>query len=205
MRVRARRWEPEMRDWLKELKFHFGLHAALGIIGGVVLFIWPDMSVRIVCMMVGIILALMGAVHLMNYFGAPTGTLIRQVQLALAVVFAAVGIWIVLQPDFLAGLIPVITGILLILHGGNDFRQAVCLIRAKYAYWWLALLLAVLTVAAGCVLIWNPFQAASLAVKVIGALLVYDGISDLWIMSAARRVAGDAEMEIREYTNESEE
>ena len=180
-----------MMEWLKELKCHFALHGALCVACGVILFLWPALSVRIACMLLGIVLVLMGGVHLVNYFGAPAGTLIRQAELAVAVIFAAVGIWIVLQPDFLAGLIPVITGILLILHGGNDLRQAVCLGKARYTYWWLALLLAILTVAAGCVLIWNPFRAASLAVKVIGAFLVYDGVSDLWIMSAVRRVTKD--------------
>lgn len=187
-----------MKDWLKELKFHFALYAVLCIAGGVILFLWPDLSVRIACMMLGIILVLMGVVHLMNHFRAPAGTLIRQAELAFAIVFAAVGIWIVLKPDFLAGLIPVIMGILLILHGGNDLRQAIILGKAKYAYWWLALLLAILTVAAGCVLIWNPFAATSLAVKVIGAFLVYDGASDLWIMSAARRVAKNVEKAMME-------
>ena len=38
------------------------------------------------------------------------------------------------------------------------------------------------------VLIWNPFEAMNIAVKFIGVFLVFDGVSDLWIFSRARRV-----------------
>ena len=81
-----------------------------------------------------------------------------------------------------------IVGIIIILHGIYDLQQAVYLCRAKYSFWWLALLFAVLTVAFGGVLIWNPFEAMNIAVKFIGVFLVFDGVSDLWIFSRARRV-----------------
>ena len=93
-----------------------------------------------------------------------------------------------LKPEFVIRLIPVIVGIIIILHGIYDLQQAVYLCRAKYSFWWLALLFAVLTVAFGGVLIWNPFEAMNIAVKFIGVFLVFDGVSDLWIFSRARRV-----------------
>ena len=100
----------------------------------------------------------------------------------------AIGVWILLKPEFVIRLIPVIVGIIIILHGIYDLQQAVYLCRAKYSFWWLALLFAVLTVAFGGVLIWNPFEAMNIAVKFIGVFLVFDGVSDLWIFSRARRV-----------------
>ncbi len=177
-----------MKEWLRELKFHFAMNAGFCIVCGVILFLWPAMSTRIACMALGAILLVMGVIHLLNFLGTPSGMLMRQVELALTIVFAAVGIWILLKPDFVASLIPIIMGILLITHGVNDLRQAVYLMREKYDYCWLAFALSLLTLAAGAVLIWNPFGAISLAVKFIGAFLVYDGVSDLWIMSAAHRV-----------------
>ena len=39
------------------------------------------------------------------------------------------------------------------------------------------------TVALGVVLICNPFTIVDTVVRIIGAFLVYDGLSDMWILS----------------------
>ena len=53
----------------------------------------------------------------------------------------------------------------------------------QYDNWWVALLLSLLTVALGVVLICNPFTIVDTVVRIIGAFLVYDGLSDMWILS----------------------
>lgn len=177
-----------MKDFMQELKLNFILTALFCIVCGVVLFVWPDVSARIVCMVLGAILVLMGAVYLVSFFSSPAGSFMKQIYLLLTICFVAIGVWILLKPEFVIRLIPVIVGIIIILHGIYDLQQAVYLCRAKYSFWWLALLFAVLTVAFGGVLIWNPFEAMNIAVKFIGVFLVFDGVSDLWIFSRARRV-----------------
>lgn len=178
-----------MKRMLEQLRVSFVLTALLCVVSGVVLMIWPDTSARVVCMLVGIVLLVMGIMQLVRFFGAPAGTLIRQINLLMAIILAAVGVWILFRPDFLIGLIPIIMGILLILHGLYDLQQAVFLIRAKYSYRWLALALSLVTVALGAVLIWNPFEAMNVMIMFMGGFLIYDGLSDLWILSRARRFA----------------
>ena len=73
--------------------------------------------------------------------------------------------------------------------------------RAKYGFWWLALLFAGLTIVLGGILLWNPFEAMSIAIKFIGVFLVFDGVSDLWIFSRARRIT----RQIRETVEDSME
>lgn len=203
-----------MKDFVQERKFTFMGHkdglqsmasvvfsALFCILSGIVLFVWPDMSARIVCMVLGAILVLMGVIYLVSFFSAPPGTFMKQIHLALTIVFVVIGVWILLKPDFVISLIPVIVGIILILHGLYDLQQAVYLGRAKYRFWWLALVFAGLTIALGGVLLWNPFEAMSVAIKVIGIFLVFDGLSDLWIFSMARRIT----RQIREAVAESME
>ena len=61
--------------------------------------------------------------------------------------------------------------------------QAIDLKKMQYDNWWVALLLSLLTVALGVVLICNPFTIVDTVVRIIGAFLVYDGLSDMWILS----------------------
>nr|WP_308628180.1 DUF308 domain-containing protein [uncultured Eisenbergiella sp.] len=203
-----------MKNFVQERKLTFMGHkdglqsmtsvvfsALFCILSGIVLFVWPDMSARIVCMVLGAILVLMGVIYLVSFFSAPPGTFMKQIHLALTIVFVVIGVWILLKPDFVISLIPVIVGIILILHGLYDLQQAVYLGRSKYRFWWLALVFAGLTIALGGVLLWNPFEAMSVAIKVIGIFLVFDGLSDLWIFSMARRIT----RQIREAVAESME
>lgn len=195
-----------MKEKIKEIKLNYILSSLLEIAGGVVLFIWPDLSLQVVCRLVGAILIIMGLVHLVRFWGAKQGTLMRSLEMLLAIVFAAVGVLIFLNPEFVVSLVPLIMGVILVLHGLYDLRQVLQMGKAKYHYWWIALILAVLTAAGGVVLVWNPFGTVSLAIKVIGGLLVYDGISDLWIVTETRRAQKDFAMalELRELTAERE-
>lgn len=59
-----------MKDFMQELKLNFILTALFCIVCGVVLFVWPDVSARIVCMVLGAILVLMGAVYLVSFFSS---------------------------------------------------------------------------------------------------------------------------------------
>ena len=182
-----------MKNFVQELKLNFILTALFCILCGAVLFVWPDMSARIACMVLGAILVLMGIIYFVSFLSTPSGTFIKQVHLVLTIVFVVIGVWI--------RLIPVIVGIILVLHGFYDLQQAVFLGRAKYGFWWLVLLLAGLTIVLGGILLWNPFEAMSIAIKFIGVFLVFDGVSDLWIFSRARRIT----RQIRETVEDSME
>ena len=190
-----------MKNFVQELKLNFILTALFCILCGAVLFVWADMSARIACMVLGAILVLMGIIYFVSFLSTPSGTFIKQVHLVLTIVFVVIGVWILLKPDFVIGLIPVIVGIILVLHGFYDLQQAVFLGRAKYGFWWLVLLLAGLTIVLGGILLWNPFEAMSIAIKFIGVFLVFDGVSDLWIFSRARRIT----RQIRETVEDSME
>lgn len=159
-----------MKNFVQELKLNFILTALFCILCGAVLFVWPDMSARIACMVLGAILVLMGIIYFVSFLSTPSGTFIKQVHLVLTIVFVVIGVWILLKPDFVIGLIPVIVGIILVLHGFYDLQQAVFLGRAKYGFWWLALLFAGLTIVLGGILLWNPFEAMSIAIKFIGGI-----------------------------------
>lgn len=156
-----------MKNFVQELKLNFILTALFCILCGAVLFVWPDMSARIACMVLGAILVLMGIIYFVSFLSTPSGTFIKQVHLVLTIVFVVIGVWILLKPDFVIGLIPVIVGIILVLHGFYDLQQAVFLGRAKYGFWWLVLLLAGLTIVLGGILLWNPFEAMSICLCAI--------------------------------------
>lgn len=176
-------------NFLKKLKTNVVISAVLCILLGIVLVVWPDLSMQIVCTAVGAVLLIGGGVRLAVYFTAKDGSVYAQMSLIMGIVLAVVGIWILLQPDKVLAIIPIIVGIVIAMHGVNNLQQAVNLCKEKYDKWWVALILGLLTVGFGVLLICRPFAALDTAVMMIGIFLIYDGFSDIWIVSRVYHIA----------------
>lgn len=176
-------------NFLKKLKTNVVISAALCILLGIVLVVWPDLSMQIVCTAIGAVLLIGGGVRLAAYFMAKDGSVYAQMNLIMGIVLAVVGVWILLQPDKVLAIIPIIVGIVIALHGINNLQQAVSLCKEQYDKWWIALILGLLTVGFGVLLICKPFAALDTAVMMIGIFLIYDGISDIWIVSRVYHMA----------------
>ena len=110
------------------------------------------------------------------------------------IILAVLGGWVILNPGILIMVIPVVIGVIVTVHGVHNLIQALELFKNQYSKWWVALLLGMVTVGLGILLIFNPFEAVNTAIMLIGIFLIYDGISDLWIISRISKTA----REIRE-------
>ena len=190
---------------LKRLKTNIVVSAMLCIVLGIVLVAWPDLSMRIVCTAIGAVLLIGGGVRLAVYFTAKDGSIYSQMNLITGIILAVVGVWILLQPDKVLAIIPIIVGIVIVMHGVNNLQQAVTLCKEKYDKWWVALILGLLTVGFGVLLICRPFEALDTAVMMIGIFLIYDGISDIWIVSRIYRTAKMLKQEAEALDVEVEE
>lgn len=185
-----------MEKILKKMKTNVVASSILCVILGLVLLLWPGLSMRIVCTAVGAVLILSGVFRIMDYFIARDGSMYSQMNLIFGIVLAAVGIWITAAPEKVLALIPIIMGVVIALHGLHNIKQAINLCQDKYDKWWVALILGVLTAVFGAVLICRPFAAIDTMVMLIGVFLIYDGISNIWIVSRVSRAAKILKQEI---------
>ena len=170
-------------NYIKSLKVNYSLSAVICVILGIVLLVWPGQSTQVVCMVLGIVLGGFGLIQIILYLATKEKTMVSHSMMMLGVVLAVIGGWIVLKPETIIKAVPMIVGILIVIHGFHNAVQAIDLQKMQYDNWWVALLLSLLTVALGVVLICNPFTIVDTVVRIIGAFLVYDGLSDMWILS----------------------
>ena len=170
-------------NYIKSLKVNYSLSAVICVILGIVLLVWPGQSTQVVCMVLGIVLGGFGLIQIILYLATKEKTMVSHSMMMLGVVLAVIGGWIVLKPETIIKAVPMIVGILIMIHGFHNAVEAVDLKKMQYDNWWVALLLSLLTVALGVVLICNPFTIVDTVVRIIGAFLVYDGLSDMWILS----------------------
>ncbi|MDE7246842.1 MAG: DUF308 domain-containing protein [Lachnospiraceae bacterium] len=172
-----------MESLLKKIKTNVVISSLVCVILGLVLVIRPGLSMRIVCTAVGVVLIVTGVTRMIDYFAARDGSMYSQINLIFGVILAVVGVWIAMKPDKVMAIIPIIAGIVIVIHGLHNVKQAMELWRDKYDKWWVACIMGVLTVGLGVLLICRPFTAIDTVVMMIGIFLIYDGLSNIWIVS----------------------
>ena len=128
----------------------------------------------------------MGVVDLLSYF---MNRGIHPFSGVLGLIVLLVGVWIYLRPETIASLVPIVIGVILAVHGLQDFKLAFENKTNGYPKWWTMLIVALISMTFGIICIVCAFGVAKLALQFIGIALVYDGISDLWIVTKTLRTA----------------
>lgn len=175
-----------MKEVLKRIKADMILTALLCVVLGIVIFIWPAETIDIFCKVLAIGLVILGAVDLVSYFRNKG---VHSFSGILGLIILLVGFWIFLRPSSVVSLIPIVIGVILTVHGIQDLKLAFETKENGYEKWWTMLIIAAVSLIFGILCIVNAFGMVKLALQFIGIALIYDGISDLWIVTKAVRTA----------------
>ena len=194
-----------MEHILKKIKTNVIVSAFICIALGVILVFWPGLSVKVVCMAIGAVLVINGISRLLNFIFGRDGSVFSQMNLVMGIIITVIGGWILLQPGTIIAMIPILVGIIIVIHGINNLQQSVSLCQNRYDKWWIALLLGIITIGFGVLLVFNPFAALDTLIRFIGLFLIYDGASDIWIMSRVSRNVKQARQEMDALTVDGKE
>ncbi|MCI8359595.1 MAG: hypothetical protein HFI51_15870 [Lachnospiraceae bacterium] len=194
-----------MERILKKIKTNVIVSALICAGLGVILVVWPGLSVQVVCMAIGGVLVLNGLSRLLNFILNRDGSIFSQMNLVMGIIITVIGGWILLQPGTIIAMIPILVGIIIVIHGINNLQQAVSLCQNRYDKWWIALLLGIVTIGFGVLLVFNPFAAVDTLIRFIGLFMIYDGASDIWIMSRVSRNVKQARQEMDALTVDMKE
>ena len=194
-----------MEHILKKIKTNVIVSAFICIALGVILVFWPGLSVKVVCMAIGAVLVINGISRLLNFIFGRDGSVFSQMNLVMGIIITVIGGWILLQPGTIIAMIPILVGIIIVIHGINNLQQSVRLCQNRYDKWWIALLLGIITIGFGVLLVFNPFAAVDTLIRFIGLFLIYDGASDIWIMSRVSRNVKQARQEMDALTVDGKE
>lgn len=171
-----------MREFLKSIKTNILGSAVLCIILGIVLMVYPDTSLTLVCQAVGVIVLVTGIGFIISHIRGGLFSLFYKLDLILGLLFLVLGVYILMNPWGLLSIIPIVFGVLLIYHGISDLGQAMELRKYEADRWWISIIIAVITIVLGFLIMSNPFGTIDMLMRIIGACLVYDGLSNLLIV-----------------------
>ena len=180
---------------MKSFKINRIVFSVGAILLGIILLIWPATSLMVLGKCVGVILGIGGIASGYMFFRDHETTL-SSVFLVMAVVMLICGVVIFLHPDELAKLIPTIMGILVVISGLINIGETFILSRSKYGRWWISLIIAIITIAAGIFIINKAFSLAAFITRIAGGVLIFEGLTDLWVVSRLYKASKDAEIEV---------
>ena len=164
---------------IRSIRDSYVIASAVYILMGLVLVIYPEMSIKLVCNIIGIVILLYGAIKILSYFRNKDGGLTFRFDLIIGIIFAVIGGFLLLRPDVIVSVLPIIIGVYILFDSLMNLRQAADLKNAGYDKWWSMLLLAVIMIILGVVMILNPFGTVALMVMFIGGIFLFRGASNI--------------------------
>lgn len=166
------------------------LTAVLFIILGMVLIIWPELTSRIVCYALGLLTLVFAATHIISFFTDKKVYFVFNVDLIFGLVAAGTGIFMLIRPDIVIDILPFVIGLLLIFSSVLDFQKSFLLKTYGNGRWKSSLVLTCIKLVFGIALMASPWFpvvvswfSKEMLVRFIGIGLIYNGLTELWIVS----------------------
>ena len=192
----------EMQQSIRKFKVTHYLSALLLVAAGVILVIWPEMTLTTICMVIGGIVSAVGVFYIIAYFVRDRLKSILGMDLVLGLLITAVGILILTHTKTVISMIPVIFGVVLLISSLVKVQTAFDMKRLHVKRRCITLLFDLMTIILAVVLIRNPFEAMATLMVYVGICFIVDGILTLFSMIALganlRRVKKLAERESKD-------
>lgn len=178
---------------------------ALLLLGAFLSFV-PDTDAGTVCRFGGVLLCIGGALRIVSYFTAPGTQLFGSFQLVQGVAVVGFGIFVLVRAEWIAQLLIVLFGMILLTDCVFKLQYAIDLFRLSHRCAKLLLAGAAISLVLGILILVlaSHLEDASIAL-LAGVSLLYAGISDLAVIWLVNRIwkktvlprleQGDREME----------
>lgn len=167
----------------RNLKSWSVLSAITMIAIGLILMIFPGVSLNVVCTVMGIVFIAWGAIRILSYFLLSIEEFMYRSDMIAGLLFILGGILMLARQNIVLDIIPILLGLVIVISGITKLQNAVIAKRIGYGGATLYMILALISIVFGFVIMF--FLSGTLAAKtlfvLIGAGLVYSGGSDLYV------------------------
>ena len=188
-----------MKSIIQDMKHNYFINAVIMVILGIVLVIWPHILGVALCYLLGGALIVMGIFQLISFLRGERLGFYNKFVMMMGIVLVLLGIWICTQPHIVLSIIPVVVGIIVLIHGLMDIQYTLDIKKAGSEKWWIALIASILTLVVGLLLVFNPFTVYEITMVLLGAAMLYDGGSDLALLLFSYLAQRDTDKRLREF------
>ena len=177
-------------EWIKRAKSTYIAVSVIMVILGAVLMLNPGLSMLTLCYLIGGLMVIFGITRLVGYFSKDLFRLAFQFDLALGIFCMLAGIVILVHPNNIMKLLPVIIGLFVTIDGVFKMQTAIDSKRFGLKRWYAILVLAAVTCVFGLLLIIAPFAGGKALMIFFGATMMIDGIQNLCVVLYTVKTVG---------------
>ena len=160
------------------------------IVIGILLLINPVGFTSGIIIVFGIVMMIMGAVKMIQYFKMDAEEAAGKGFLATGMIFVVVGAFCAFRSGWFLATFPVITilyGVLILAAGIAKLQKSVDMVRVKQKYWFVALISAVFTLLFALLIIFDPFASTAILWTFIGISFIVEAVMDILTFIFARK------------------
>lgn len=171
-----------MKKCLKSLRGDYLLSSILCVILGIVFIVWRQETIQAIGTLLAVVCIIIGIAYVCGFFLSRMQNVLSAIMGGIVIL---IGIWIWIQPSVILTLIPIMIGVLLLVHGIRGISESFLMKGYGYGSWPLGVVLSIISLVLGVVCIVDAFGVLELASIVIGISLIYNGVSNLYIAICA--------------------
>lgn len=151
----------------------------ISLVLGLFLVIKPEMSSNIISYVIGAGFVFYGVVHITAYILVKDED-IFQFDLAKGLITSAIGLFFIFKPTFIVSLLPLALGIVILCNGIMSLQSACNFYRNGKKHWLTVFIPSLITIILGVLVVINPFEWAKTLLIIIGCILIWNAIWDIW-------------------------
>ena len=164
------------------------IYAVALILLGIIFAVWPASSRAALVRILGIALLLCGLVMGVGFFTKWFASHFPGILIG-GIILAVVGILIIIKPEQFVTFVIIVAGAFMMLSGVMDFCQTLSLATLHFPYWWIGMILSILTIVCSVLVLTQPGWIADGMFIVTGIFMVYNGLSDLFLANKLRQLS----------------
>ena len=191
-----------MRDLTKRIFWASIASTLVMLLFGILLFIFPETVIKSVAIAMGVIFIMIGVIPIINYFRFRATGFTTTFSFLLGIFCIVAGLILLMNENILGTIIPILTGVWMIINSINRISISMDLRDDKITFWVITFISAILTLVAGVLLILDPVNGGKLVTKTIGIIIcVYstlDVIDLILIRIKAKKVVKEVKKIIEE-------
>jgi uncharacterized membrane protein HdeD (DUF308 family) len=150
------------------------------LILGIILIIWPEFSLDVAAGGISVVTICFGIILLGSYLLRKSLREVSQWKLITGILLILAGMFLIPKIGIVLSVIPVILGVLVVGSGISKILHGLEYRQLGYSTWWLPVLVGIAAIILGGVAVLNPFKTVTLAIRVVGVILVFDNFANVF-------------------------
>ena len=168
-----------MKELTKKIFWSSVFSSIAILIFGILLFVFPETVIKSITIGLAIIFTFVGIIPIISYFRFRSTGVSTTFSFLMGVFCIIVGLILFMNENILNIIIPIITGVWIVINAINRIAIAMDLRDEKVNIWAITLVYAIITLVIGVLLILDPVNGGKMVTKTVGIIIMFYSALDI--------------------------